>query len=67
MREVIGIEVPRGIHTHICGIDLIRDSKTGEFYVLEDNVRTPSGIFLYVLENRLGHDAYISRCVSARL
>ena len=43
---------PRGIHTHICGIDLVRDSKTGEFFVLEDNVRTPSGIS-YVLENRL--------------
>ena len=52
LREVIGIEVPRGIHTHICGIDLIRDSKTGEYCVLEDNVRTPSGIS-YVLENRL--------------
>src|SRR6202163_2271631 len=51
-REVIGIEVPRGIHTHICGIDLVRDSKTGEFCVLEDNVRTPSGIS-YVLENSL--------------
>jgi len=49
MREVIGIEVPRGIHTHICGIDLVRDSKTGEYCVLEDNVRTPSGIS-YVLE-----------------
>src|ERR1700693_1771925 len=52
LREVIGIEVPRGIHTHICGIDLVRDSKTGEFCVLEDNVRTPSGIS-YVLEHRL--------------
>src|SRR6267143_1277011 len=51
IREVIGIEVPRGIHTHICGIDLVRDSKTGEYCVLEDNVRTPSGIS-YVLENR---------------
>jgi uncharacterized circularly permuted ATP-grasp superfamily protein len=51
-REVIGVEVPRGIHTHICGIDLVRDSKTGEFCVLEDNVRTPSGIS-YVLENRI--------------
>jgi len=43
-REMIGIEVPRGIYTHISGIDLVRDSKTGEFLVLEDNVRTPSGI-----------------------
>ena len=51
-REMLGVEVPRGIYTHICGIDLVRDSKTGEFFVLEDNVRTPSGIS-YVLENRL--------------
>jgi uncharacterized circularly permuted ATP-grasp superfamily protein len=51
-REVVGLEVPRGIHTHVCGIDLVRDSRTGEYCVLEDNVRTPSGIS-YVLENRL--------------
>jgi uncharacterized circularly permuted ATP-grasp superfamily protein len=51
-REMIGLEVPRGIYAHICGIDLIRDSKTGEYLVLEDNVRTPSGVS-YVLENRL--------------
>lgn len=51
-REMIGVEVSRGIYTHISGIDLVRDSKTGEFLVLEDNVRTPSGIS-YVLENRL--------------
>src|ERR1700681_3030398 len=51
-REVIGIEVAREIHTHVGAIDLVRDSKTEEFFVLEDNVRTPSGIS-YVLENRL--------------
>jgi len=51
-REMIGVDVPHGIYTHICGIDLIRDSKTGEFLILEDNVRTPSGIS-YVLENRI--------------
>lgn len=50
-REMIGVHVPHGIYTHICGIDLVRDSKTGEFLVLEDNVRTPSGVS-YVLENR---------------
>jgi uncharacterized circularly permuted ATP-grasp superfamily protein len=49
---MIGVDVPHGIYTHICGIDLIRDSKTGEFLILEDNVRTPSGIS-YVLENRI--------------
>jgi uncharacterized circularly permuted ATP-grasp superfamily protein len=51
-REMIGVEVQRGIHTHISGIDLVRDSATGELLVLEDNVRTPSGVS-YVLENRL--------------
>ena len=51
-REMIGVKVPRNIYTHISGIDLVRDSRTGEFLVLEDNMRTPSGIS-YVLENRL--------------
>jgi uncharacterized circularly permuted ATP-grasp superfamily protein len=51
-REMVGVNVPQGIHTHISGIDLIRDSKSGDYFVLEDNVRTPSGIS-YVLENRL--------------
>ncbi|MBK9167228.1 MAG: circularly permuted type 2 ATP-grasp protein [Bryobacterales bacterium] len=51
-REMVGVDVMLGIHTHVSGIDLVRDSKTGEFFVLEDNVRTPSGIS-YVLENRL--------------
>ncbi len=51
-REMVGLSVPRGIYSHISGIDLIRDSKSGEYLVLEDNVRTPSGVS-YVLENRL--------------
>ncbi len=51
-REMIGTAVSRDIYTHICGIDLIRDSRSGDFLVLEDNVRTPSGVS-YVLENRL--------------
>lgn len=50
--EMIGVELQGGIHTHISGIGLVRDSRTGEFLVLEDNVRIPSGIS-YVLENRL--------------
>ena len=45
-----GVEVPRGVYTHIVGSDLVRDA-TGEFYVLEDNLRTPSGVS-YVVENR---------------
>lgn len=51
-REAMGLEVAKGIYTHVAGIDLVRDSRTGEFLVLEDNVRTPSGVS-YVLENRL--------------
>ncbi len=50
MREIEGLPVPHGIHCHIAGIDLVRDDK-GEFFVLEDNLRTPSGIS-YVLANR---------------
>src|SRR6266851_3703922 len=50
-REMIGLQPPSGIYTHIAGIDLVRDSNTGDYLVLEDNVRTPSGIS-YVLENR---------------
>ncbi|MFT3903222.1 MAG: circularly permuted type 2 ATP-grasp protein [Niabella sp.] len=49
-REVYGINVPHDIYVHISGIDLIRDSN-GEFFILEDNLRTPSGVS-YMLENR---------------
>ncbi len=51
-RQMSGVQVPRGIYTHISGIDLVRDTKSGDYLVLEDNVRTPSGVS-YVLENRL--------------
>ncbi len=48
--EVAGHRPPHGVHIHIAGIDIVR---TGEdsFHVLEDNVRTPSGVS-YMLENR---------------
>jgi uncharacterized circularly permuted ATP-grasp superfamily protein len=49
-REIEGLAVPHGIHCHIAGVDLVRDGK-GDFYVLEDNLRTPSGVS-YVLANR---------------
>jgi uncharacterized circularly permuted ATP-grasp superfamily protein len=45
-----GVRPPGGVRLHVAGIDLIRDSD-GTFRVLEDNVRTPSGVS-YVLENR---------------
>ncbi|MEJ7827419.1 MAG: circularly permuted type 2 ATP-grasp protein [Segetibacter sp.] len=50
LREMVNVDVPFDIYTHIAGIDLIRDSN-GSFYVLEDNLRTPSGVS-YMLENR---------------
>jgi len=49
-REMIDVDVPHDVYIHVSGIDLIRDER-GEFLVLEDNCRTPSGIS-YVLENR---------------
>jgi uncharacterized circularly permuted ATP-grasp superfamily protein len=49
-REVFGIKVPHDIYIHISGIDLIR-GEDGSFYILEDNLRTPSGVS-YMLENR---------------
>lgn len=49
-REMLGIRVPHDIYIHICGTDLIRD-RDGNYLVLEDNGRTPSGVS-YVLENR---------------
>ncbi len=49
-KEMRGIRPPGGGYVHIAGIDLIRD-REGRFVVLEDNVRTPSGVS-YVLENR---------------
>ncbi|WP_299793204.1 circularly permuted type 2 ATP-grasp protein [uncultured Marivita sp.] len=48
--KMIGVDVPGGVYTHIVGIDLVCTGP-GEFYVLEDNARTPSGVS-YMLENR---------------
>src|SRR5580693_9091471 len=46
----VGISPPRGVWAHICGTDLVRD-KDGTVYVLEDNLRVPSGVS-YMIENR---------------
>ena len=48
--QCVGVNPPLGIWAHICGSDLVRD-KDGTFYVLEDNLRVPSGVS-YMLENR---------------
>ncbi|MBP6251811.1 MAG: circularly permuted type 2 ATP-grasp protein, partial [Rubrivivax sp.] len=57
-REMAGVDVPGGVYSHIAGIDIVRaadDAATGEerghYYVLEDNLRVPSGVS-YMLENR---------------
>jgi uncharacterized circularly permuted ATP-grasp superfamily protein len=49
-RASYGIKPPNGVRVHVAGIDLVRDEQ-GTFRVLEDNLRTPSGVS-YVLENR---------------
>ncbi|MEM6387248.1 MAG: circularly permuted type 2 ATP-grasp protein [Pseudomonadota bacterium] len=48
--QMIGVSPPGSIYTHITGIDLVRTGEN-DFYVLEDNARTPSGVS-YMLENR---------------
>jgi uncharacterized circularly permuted ATP-grasp superfamily protein len=50
-REAAGLIPPNGVRVHVAGIDLVRDEQ-GRFRVLEDNLRTPSGVS-YVVENRL--------------
>ncbi len=49
-REAFGIVPPNGVRIHVAGIDLVRDAE-GTFRVLEDNLRSPSGVS-YVMENR---------------
>src|SRR5215210_5900147 len=47
---MVGVNVPNDVYCHISGIDIVRNDD-GEYYVLEDNLRTPSGVS-YMLENR---------------
>jgi len=49
-REFVGVRPPLGVYIHITGSDIIRDAK-GKYLVLEDNLRTPSGVS-YMLQNR---------------
>ena len=49
-KEMVGVTVPEEIYAHIAGVDLVRAGE-GEYYVLEDNLRTPSGVS-YMLEDR---------------
>jgi uncharacterized circularly permuted ATP-grasp superfamily protein len=49
-REFRDVDVPLGVYTHVVGSDLVRDAQ-GTWFVLEDNLRVPSGVS-YVVENR---------------
>jgi len=49
-REMMGLDVPKSRYVHVVGTDIVR-SDDGEYYVLEDNLRSPSGVS-YMLENR---------------
>jgi len=49
-REMIGFDVPGDVYAHVGGVDLVRDGD-GRYLVLEDNLRTPSGVS-YMLESR---------------
>jgi uncharacterized circularly permuted ATP-grasp superfamily protein len=52
--EMQGVDVPGGVYSHIAGIDIVRAANpdgSGSYYVLEDNLRVPSGVS-YMLENR---------------
>jgi len=52
--EMLGVDVPHGVYSHIAGVDIVRAAEpdgSGRYYVLEDNLRVPSGVS-YMLENR---------------
>lgn len=66
LRQMANVDVPFDIYTHISGIDLIRDYD-GTYYVLEDNLRTPSGVS-YMLENRkMSYRIFPNRLVENRV
>ena len=50
LKAMQGVDLPYGVHAHIAGVDVVRTSPN-DWYVLEDNLRTPSGVS-YMLENR---------------
>ena len=52
--EMMGVDVPHNVYSHIAGVDIVRAAQpdgSGDYYVLEDNLRVPSGVS-YMLENR---------------
>ena len=65
LKQCKGLTPPQGIWIHVTGTDLVRDS-SGQFYVLEDNLRCPSGIS-YVLQNRSIQKRIMPRAFQAML
>jgi uncharacterized circularly permuted ATP-grasp superfamily protein len=61
-RAAAGVRPPNGVRVHVSGIDLVRDN-AGEFRVLEDNVRVPSGVS-YVMTNRRAISAALPEVIS---
>ena len=61
-RQMRGLQVPRNVYISVVGSDLLR-LNTGEFVVLEDNLRVPSGVS-YMLTNRTRHEAHLPRALS---
>ena len=62
-RQMRGLQVPRNVYVAVVGSDLIR-MPSGEFVVLEDNLRVPSGVS-YMLTNRRGDEAHFPQCCFA--
>ena len=62
-REMVGMTVPGGVYAHVIGTDLVRDGQ-GDYFVLEDNLRTPSGRQLHAREPA-GHEARVRAALRA--
>lgn len=59
LKEMEGVKPPAGVHVHISGTDLIRHND-GEMYVLEDNLRNPSGVSYVVMNRKIMHRSFTS-------
>lgn len=59
LKEMEGFKPPGGIHNHISGTDLIRH-KDGNMYILEDNLRNPSGVSYVIMNRKIMHRSFTS-------
>ncbi|MBN7735660.1 circularly permuted type 2 ATP-grasp protein, partial [Klebsiella pneumoniae] len=51
-KAMVGLDLHRGIYSHISGVDLVRDGD-GTYYVLEDNLRTPSDVSYMIEDSKM--------------